>query len=208
MAHEKDYSVGPNPILSTRGTRNGLLGQRKPHCKHPGHAKWIIRYAQNHILNTFSQIMSEFDLGGAIFGISDVDSIENKCFLLSGTVPFYGAPPQKRAAREGGDHSPPSGTSMECGYPTQRTRYKPRGGDATNGGGVFTTRVESSWRKIRLPGPRITPVPEPQQTEALLELSLTPSESCRHSQSHRSRQGGYPMLPPRQRLLHYLLEPL
>ena len=47
----------------------------------------------------------------------------------------------------------------------------------------------------------------PQQPEALLELSLTPSESWRHYQSHRSRQGGSPMMPPHQRLLHYLLEP-
>ena len=119
---------------------------------------------------------------------------------------LWSSPTKKGRQGKGGTTPPPAAPAWSVG--TQPNEHVTnRGGDATNGGGVFTTRVESSWRKTRLSGPRITPVREPQQTEALLELWLTPSESWRHSQSHRSRQGGYPMLPPRQRLLHYLLEP-
>ena len=118
-----------NPILSTRGTRNGLLGKFKPHSKYTRHAKWIPREVQPRSKSTFANHVGRWPLGGgAISGISDVDSMENKGFLLFGTVPFYGAPPIKKGGTGRGDHSPPAEPAWSVGTQPNETRNKPRGG--------------------------------------------------------------------------------
>ena len=116
-------------------------------------------------------------------------------------------PPHKKGGRGRGDHHPQR-SQHGVWVPNPTKHVTNRGGGMPQTAGVSLRPVWNHFgvkRGSLAPGSPLPGTP-PQQPEALLELSVTPPESWRHSQSHRSRQGRSPMAP-HQRLLHYLLEP-